>query len=354
MADFSAASIKFRLDLNNDMNKPSSIVENRTLDDLIEKEPELSNIIQLSNEDPIVQSFESSSLSNLTSNNFVGGFDSLNLFSGSGNLDIPFNGSRIESLNFDDSNISFSNSIPEIPLELPKSYLASVAVGNPFFPTDTPIVENDWFYTDPQHQIQGPFSQSNMKMWNDAGYFDKDLPIKLKSWKNFHKFHEIFPDGRFAFDSFPLEPNQVSSNIQNSKSQVLHQVTSEVVTNSNQPSAENPHSSSIESSTQMKKDKSQKNAVEVSSQQQKIDFSSTNNKSTFAKQLLGINPKKILNLNDDQESKFFDVSQSETSKVKDSMLEKLSREQVAKQETKIEKSEKPKVFSSYLFIFLIH
>jgi hypothetical protein len=69
-----------------------------------------------------------------------------------------------------------------------------------------PPAEPEWFYTDPQKQVQGPFSQENMRLWNEAGYFGKDLPIKLRQWVEFHVFREVFPDSRLAFYTVPQEP----------------------------------------------------------------------------------------------------------------------------------------------------
>ena len=56
-----------------------------------------------------------------------------------------------------------------------------------------------WYYTDPQMQIQGPFSQENMRRWNEEGYFSSDLPIKISNWSKFYLFYEVFPDSKFAF-----------------------------------------------------------------------------------------------------------------------------------------------------------
>jgi hypothetical protein len=73
-------------------------------------------------------------------------------------------------------------------------------------PPPAPPVEPEWFYTDPQQQVQGPFSQENMRLWNEAGYFGRDLPIKLRHWSSFHHFNIVFPDARLAFYSLPQEP----------------------------------------------------------------------------------------------------------------------------------------------------
>ena len=37
---------------------------------------------------------------------------------------------------------------------------------------------NKWLYKDPQDEIQGPFSSSDMKKWYEAGYFTMDLMIR--------------------------------------------------------------------------------------------------------------------------------------------------------------------------------
>lgn len=68
-----------------------------------------------------------------------------------------------------------------------------------------PQMEPEWFYTDPQQQVQGPFSQENMKLWHEAGYFSKDLPVKLRQWSGFHAFYLVFPDLVHAFTFVPSE-----------------------------------------------------------------------------------------------------------------------------------------------------
>lgn len=44
---------------------------------------------------------------------------------------------------------------------------------------DNLLIESfKWFYRDPQHNIQGPFSSEEMRDWMDNGYFTKDLLVK--------------------------------------------------------------------------------------------------------------------------------------------------------------------------------
>lgn len=76
-----------------------------------------------------------------------------------------------------------------------------------------PPLDPEWFYTDPQKQVQGPFTQDNMRLWNEAGYFGKDLPIKLRHWNDFHLFKDVFPDPRIAFYTIPQEPIRMQSNL---------------------------------------------------------------------------------------------------------------------------------------------
>lgn len=35
-----------------------------------------------------------------------------------------------------------------------------------------------WLYKDPQGEIQGPFSSSDMKKWYETGYFTMDLMVR--------------------------------------------------------------------------------------------------------------------------------------------------------------------------------
>lgn len=69
-----------------------------------------------------------------------------------------------------------------------------------------PASPPEWFYRDPNQQIQGPFSQQNMFQWNKEGYFMPDLPIQLRGWTKFYAFVDIFPINEYAFTSVPTEP----------------------------------------------------------------------------------------------------------------------------------------------------
>eukprot|EP00981_Chlorochromonas_danica_P012792 scaffold5400_cov159-Ochromonas_danica.AAC.11 len=64
----------------------------------------------------------------------------------------------------------------------------------------------EWLYMDPQGEVQGPFSQENMRLWYEGGYFPPDLPIKLRNWTVLHAFNEVFEDMRKAFLFVPPEP----------------------------------------------------------------------------------------------------------------------------------------------------
>ena len=57
----------------------------------------------------------------------------------------------------------------------------------------------EWYYTDPQNNVQGPYETASMRQWNEARYFSPDLPIKLKSWQGFHPLGVVFRDGDSAF-----------------------------------------------------------------------------------------------------------------------------------------------------------
>jgi hypothetical protein len=72
------------------------------------------------------------------------------------------------------------------------------------------VEPNEWMYTDPQGQVQGPFEHDNMRQWHEAGYFNAELPIKLRHWQRFHAFHTVFADLKNAFLTVPQEPGSGS------------------------------------------------------------------------------------------------------------------------------------------------
>lgn len=47
------------------------------------------------------------------------------------------------------------------------------------------INDNVWYYEDPQHKIQGPFSSVDMDVWNLDQYFPPNLQISWKQSKEF-------------------------------------------------------------------------------------------------------------------------------------------------------------------------
>lgn len=77
---------------------------------------------------------------------------------------------------------------------------------DPFFNTSLLVTEVQWYYTDPRQQVQGPFGQDMMRVWNEEGYFSGDLPIRMNGWTRFYPFRQIFPDQRQAFFFIPKEP----------------------------------------------------------------------------------------------------------------------------------------------------
>jgi hypothetical protein len=113
--------------------------------------------------------------------------------------------------------IAPSLSIPALPLS-PQSN-GVFLLSEPFSVLDSsraslfaPITSlPEWFYMDPQGKIQGPFSQDNMRLWHEGGYFPSDLPIKLRSWTAFHAFAEVFVELRSAFFAVPVEPSPKQS-----------------------------------------------------------------------------------------------------------------------------------------------
>ena len=85
-----------------------------------------------------------------------------------------------------------------------------VAVIKPEAPSlfySPPAVMKQWEYRDPQGIIQGPFDNSSMFSWLEAGFFKADLPIRLTGWRDFYPLGVVFPVAHTAFKEFPPEPS---------------------------------------------------------------------------------------------------------------------------------------------------
>ncbi|KAI7863029.1 hypothetical protein BDF14DRAFT_1437490 [Spinellus fusiger] len=74
------------------------------------------------------------------------------------------------------------------------------------------IDEGVWYYIDTFHQLQGPFSVSDMHAWYMCGYFQNDLMIRRKDDKDYIQLTELI---RYTGDSvypFLTDFNNISSN----------------------------------------------------------------------------------------------------------------------------------------------
>lgn len=59
---------------------------------------------------------------------------------------------------------------------------------------------NQWYFRDPQNQVQGPFDDASMRAWLEAGYLAADLPICNGNPKGqFRKLSDWFPNAIHAF-----------------------------------------------------------------------------------------------------------------------------------------------------------
>jgi len=77
-----------------------------------------------------------------------------------------------------------------------------------------PQTANQWFFRDPQGQVQGPFDDASMRAWLEAGYLAADLPICNGSPRNqFRKLSDWFPNAIVAF----LPPDQAKAMTQGSE-----------------------------------------------------------------------------------------------------------------------------------------
>ena len=61
-----------------------------------------------------------------------------------------------------------------------------------------PTPSADWFYKDQDDKIQGPFDLKLMQAWSKAGYFHKDLELKIGKTRPFNKLSVFFPDLVFS------------------------------------------------------------------------------------------------------------------------------------------------------------
>ncbi|CAN0029962.1 unnamed protein product, partial [Ectocarpus sp. 8 AP-2014] len=56
-------------------------------------------------------------------------------------------------------------------------------------------------YLDPQNRIQGPFDGSEMRQWFEAGYFQRNLPVRRGVTGEFIALERLFP-GQGATTAF--------------------------------------------------------------------------------------------------------------------------------------------------------
>jgi len=95
--------------------------------------------------------------------------------------------------------------------------MAEFIVGVPFFrkygvifankPSQAPEhFENEWYYQDPQGQVQGPFSSEDMRNWLDNNYFKPDLRVRQGNMDQtpFVPLIQLYPDLRQAFEGRPM------------------------------------------------------------------------------------------------------------------------------------------------------
>jgi hypothetical protein len=66
--------------------------------------------------------------------------------------------------------------------------------------TQTLPTHTQWFYQDPQNNIQGPFSTQEMLIWFHSGFFNDDLKIKRNNdnWTTIARLKTILADRLFV------------------------------------------------------------------------------------------------------------------------------------------------------------
>ena len=64
-----------------------------------------------------------------------------------------------------------------------------------------------WYYRTPAGEEQGPFRVQHMRAWHIAGYFPRDLPVRMEWYMSFYPLHVLFPDNfPVAFEDLPTHP----------------------------------------------------------------------------------------------------------------------------------------------------
>ena len=64
------------------------------------------------------------------------------------------------------------------------------------------IDDKQWYYRDPQNNVQGPFSSADMERWFAAGYFNILLPVKRLGEAHFSTIQQLTKElGRIPFRS---------------------------------------------------------------------------------------------------------------------------------------------------------
>nr|KAG5688494.1 hypothetical protein BaRGS_007138 [Batillaria attramentaria] len=96
--------------------------------------------------------------------------------------------------------------------ELMAESLAAEAVGETQEPVNGGQASDDenalkWFYTDPQGEVQGPFTADEMSQWFSAGYFTMNLLVKRGCDQQFNPLGELIKKwGRVPFLPGPAPP----------------------------------------------------------------------------------------------------------------------------------------------------
>ena len=74
----------------------------------------------------------------------------------------------------------------------------------------TTVDKKVWWYRDPQLQVRGPFSTTEMKAWAEKGYFNEKLECALNRMGPFLQLHACYPEPETYFWK-PLEPREFSA-----------------------------------------------------------------------------------------------------------------------------------------------
>jgi len=84
--------------------------------------------------------------------------------------------------------------------------LAAAAKASSGAPRGLTCPRDGWQYVDPKHNVQGPFTLDQMKLWHEHLFFHDNIPMRCDKSDPFVPLKELFPPPLRPFESYPKRP----------------------------------------------------------------------------------------------------------------------------------------------------